>query len=439
MRIDFVITELFPGGAERCLTELAIACQATGDDVRVFSIGSLPSGSSSTSGGSSTSGSSSTSGRGTSSDSSTSGGDAAVLVHRLAAAGVDVQTAGVDSPFQYVAAMRALRRWMADRPPQVCQTFLYHANVIGTLAAARCNVPLRVGGLRVAEPNWVRCKIERYAARRMHAMACVSGQLQTFASEHLGVETRHSVVIPNAVDVGRFAHGPRFDWTSIHWPRDAIVTLFVGRMHSQKGIDLLQSEIDAIAPAGTNQKLMLVGDGPLSSSIDTWIRDIGRDRVQRLGWQSDVAPLMRAARVLVLPSRYEGMPNVVMEAMAAGRAVVSARVEGAAELLGSVAFRTTTAASPHPNFAEPKATFWDAQTFEIGDHRTMAARIETFIQHADVADQCGRVNQQRMRNDFSVAAMVDAYRGLYRSLLRRRLDDDSTRDKSLGERSWSTS
>lgn len=372
MRIDFVITELFPGGAERCLTELAIACHASGDDVRVFSIGSLPE------------------------------GVAAVLLDRLTGAGIDIQTAGADSPLQFASASRTLGRWFAARPPEVCQTFLFHANVIGTLAASRCDVPVRVGGLRVGEPKWLRCKIERFAARQMTSLVCVSGWLQTFASENLDIGPDRSVVIPNAVNVSRFADGDRFDWTSIGWPADSIVTLFVGRMHPQKGIDLLQAEIDAIAPDRTNKKLLLVGDGPLGSSIDTWIKDVGRDRVQRLAWQSDVAPLMRSARVLVLPSRYEGMPNVVMEAMAAGRAVVCGRVEGAAELLG------------HD---------WDEQSFDIGDHAAMADRIVHFLERPDVAEKSGGVNQQRMRNDFSVAAMVDAYRGLYRTLLRRRLDD----------------
>lgn len=386
MRIDFVITELFPGGAERCLTQLAISCAASGDDVRVFSIGSLPD------------------------------GPSAILVDRLRDAGIEVETASADSSLRFGLASRRLSDWLLKRPPEICQTFLFHANVIGTLAAAKRGVPVRVGGLRVAELNWIRCKIERHAAKRMTSLACVSGALQTFASEKLGVDADRSVVIPNAVDVSRFSSAESFDWTSIGWPADSIVTLFVGRMHSQKGIDLLQEQIDAIAPPGFNRtasngtgsngtasrrKLLLVGDGPLGNSIDAWIAQDGNDRVKRLPWQANVAPLIRACRVLVLPSRYEGMPNVIMEAMAAGRPVVCARIEGATELL---------------------SYDWQSQTFDVGDHPSMAERIVKFTSDASIADEIGLQNQQRMRNDFSVAAMVDAYRSHYRTLLRRRLD-----------------
>src|SRR5690606_2045721 len=100
MRVDLVITELYVGGAERCLSELAVGLQRGGDRVRVASIAPLPV------------------------------GEQAQLVRRLEAAGIEVYSADCAHSWQAARAFVALRRWFAQDRPDVVQTMLFHANVI---------------------------------------------------------------------------------------------------------------------------------------------------------------------------------------------------------------------------------------------------------------------------------------------------------------------
>lgn len=377
MRIDFVITELHPGGAERCLTEIACGLSKRGDDVRVFSLSDRPE------------------------------GDRAILSERLANAGIETEFSGLGSVRDLGSCLGQLSRFIKRSPPDVCQTFLFHANVLGSWVASRQKVACIVGGVRIAEHRGFRCLLERFAAKRMQSVVCVSEDVARFVSKKLRVPNEHLAVIPNGVDVKRFASGSVFDVTRLGWPEDATVLLFVGRMHPQKGLELLQGKVDQILStlpdhASTQPRLLLVGEGPLAESIDDWISQTRSKLVQRLPWQKDVASLMRRCDLFVFPSRYEGMPNTVMEAMAAGKAVVSSRVEGIAELLGS----------------DP------IQTFEIGDATTMANSIEYFVGHPDERKKIGRANQTRMRDQFSIDAMVDAYRQHYLRLLDRRDDDN---------------
>ncbi len=109
---------------------------------------------------------------------------------------------------------------------------------------------------------------------------------------------------------------------------------------------------------------------------------------------------MQACRVLVLPSRYEGMPNVVMEAMAAGRPVVCSDVQGTEELLGHAR---------------------QLQLFRSADSLEMKNLVEQFLSDEDLSEKVGAANQARIRSEFTVAAMVDAYRSLYRTVLTSRL------------------
>jgi len=366
MRIDFVITELFVGGAERCLTELALGLAASGDRIRVMSIGTLPS------------------------------GPQRALVDRMESAGIDVRSCNADSIFQFASAYRQIRDWLHGSRPDICQTFLFHANVLGTMAAKKASVAPRFGGIRVVDDRWLRRRINRIVTPEMEQIVCVSGAVGRFAVGQLGCRPDQVLTIPNSVDVQRFSTAENFDWSSIGWPTDARVALYVGRLVEQKGVDLLQQQIDSIAPPDTNRRLLLVGDGPLRPSIESWARKIGPDRVKLLQWQSDIAPLMRACRLLVLPSRFEGMPNVVLEAMAAGRPVVCSDVQGSEELLSHAS---------------------DAQVFPSGDISQMKNLVEQFMSNEALSVRIGEANQDRVRSDFSVPAMVDAYRSLYRTVL----------------------
>lgn len=364
MRIDFVVTELFAGGAERCLTELALGVTSAGDEARVFSLAPFPV------------------------------GDRAVLLGRLRDGGVECGSGGLRGLRTLPGCYSQLRQWLRAGRPDVCQTFLYHANVLGTWAADAEGIAVRVGGMRVAEARPLRCFVERRAIRRMTAAVCVSGGVRRFTREALAAPDSITRVIPNGVDVARFDRADRARWSALGWPLDAEVTIFVGRLHPQKGIDLLRRQIDRIAPPESRRKLLLVGDGPLRDGLERWIRRIGHDRVQMIGWQADIAPLLRGARLLALPSRYEGMPNVVLEAMASGLPVVCSRVEGISDLLGDD----------------------DRQTFATGDDVAMAERVERLYEDANLAAELGRRNRARAGESFSIESMVASYRRTYREL-----------------------
>jgi glycosyltransferase involved in cell wall biosynthesis len=117
------------------------------------------------------------------------------------------------------------------------------------------------------------------------------------------------------------------------------------------------------------------------------------------GWRPDVAEILAAADALVLPSRWEGMPNVVLEAMAAGKPVVTRCVEGVAELLGDLP---------------------SEQVVEQSDEKeAIADRLIHFIQNPQFAADIGSRNQKKVAAQFSIEAMVAQYEQLYAAILDR--------------------
>lgn len=149
-----------------------------------------------------------------------------------------------------------------------------------------------------------------------------------------GLVGKQSLVIPNAIDeasVGRLRErderagaDPHFRWVA------------VGSLTFQKGYDRLISAMYQLGSAGQgSRRLKIVGDGPLRSDLEERIQSLGLlDSVELLGESSDVPSILAAADGFVLASRWEGMPNALMEAMACGLPCVATRVGGVEELLG---------------------------------------------------------------------------------------------------------
>jgi glycosyltransferase involved in cell wall biosynthesis len=117
-------------------------------------------------------------------------------------------------------------------------------------------------------------------------------------------------------------------------PPEAGLVLAVGRLNAEKGQSLLLQAAPAVLSRCPGTVFALAGDGPLRGALEQQAAQLGiAGQVRFLGVRQDVPALLAAADLFVLPSRSEGMPNALLEAMAAGLPVVSFEVGGVGEVL----------------------------------------------------------------------------------------------------------
>jgi glycosyltransferase involved in cell wall biosynthesis len=178
------------------------------------------------------------------------------------------------------------------------------------------------GRLRRAAAAW-----ERLGARWATAIVCVS-EAERRDGEAAGIRANWRVV-PNGVDLEAFRPTDRVDARARLGLPAGPLAVSVGRLSRQKGQDLLVEAWPKVRSRVEAAELVLVGSGPEESAL----RRSGGD-VQFVGAQDDVQPWLAAADVVVLPSRWEGLPYVVLEAMAVGTPVVATDVTGVREALG---------------------------------------------------------------------------------------------------------
>lgn len=133
--------------------------------------------------------------------------------------------------------------------------------------------------------------------------------------------------LPNFVDCEPMPAIPR---ATLGVPEEAKLLLALGRLHTNKAFDVL---IDAL-PSLPDMWLLLAGEGPEEAALKERARKLGvADRIRFLGWRRDVGVLYSAADMLVCPSRYEPLGNIVIEAWAHQRPVVAARSMGPSHLI----------------------------------------------------------------------------------------------------------
>jgi glycosyltransferase involved in cell wall biosynthesis len=211
----------------------------------------------------------------------------------------------------------------------------------GLAAAELCGevgVAFSFHGFEHTERRWsaLRRAAWRGAVMRCPARWAVSRAAAEALSEELDLPGASLDVIPNGVDTDRFS--PAADREMIRralgLPADRRIVLSVGNLKPIKGHDVLLHAVERLAGGFEQATLVLVGEDHLGGRLQAWAAAHlpGQD-VRFLGGQAEVLPWYQAADVFVLPSRWEGASNALLEAMACGLPVIAAAVGGNREIL----------------------------------------------------------------------------------------------------------
>ena len=298
------------------------------------------------------------------------------------------------------AVLGALLRWtraLRRQRPAILQTFLFHANVLGRLAGRSAGVPIIWSGIRVAERRSVwPLRLDRWTERLTRGHVCVSHAVRDFAQRNAGIAAERLRVIPNGVDLNRADEAVPVDLCELGLDRRPMVLAFVGRFDPQKGLPDLLAALARLAearPLAQQLRVLLIGAGPLREELQQAVRRASLESViVDVGWQPRPQDWLAAADGLILPSLWEGMPNVVLEAMAARLPVIATAVEGTSELVRA------------------GETGW---LVPPGDPAALAEAITDFLADPQRNRRFGAAGRERVAQLFTYDRMVHSYEQLW--------------------------
>jgi len=225
-----------------------------------------------------------------------------------------------------------------------------------------------------------------------HLIAIIPGIRQHMIDGGWPAERTHH--IPNFCVVDEGAQPvPRADHDT---PEGAPLLLALGRLHQVKALDVLLAALVEVPGAW----LWIAGEGPDRSALEALAAQLGvADRVRFLGWRNDRTALMRAADMVVFPSRYEPNGTVTVEAWAHDKPLVACDADGPAETVRDGE---------------------DALLVPKDDAPALAAAIRRVLDSSDLAAHLVGHGAERVAADFSQAAVVARYRELLDRIARER-------------------
>lgn len=337
--------------------------------------------------------------------------DDGVYGERLRAAGVAVHTLGMPRGRITLGGFMALRRLIAQTKPQAVQTWMYHADLIGGVAARLAGVRAIAWGIRNSGAHLERSS--RSARMVLRACAALSGILpraivcaaQNAAERHAakGYRRDRMVVISNGYDLSRYAPDPAArERVRAQWglAGDVPVIGCVARWDPLKDHANLLRAVAALVRDGRDAGLrcVLVGRGMTADNPDLMalVDKLNlRDLLVLAGPSDDVPAVMNGLDLHVLSSCAEGFPNVVAEAMACGIYCVATDVGDAAYIIGE----TGVVVPPE----QPEAL---ARGIEAG-LREVASRGQ---------GRAGEAGRARVLENFDLARMVQSYIAVWRRI-----------------------
>jgi glycosyltransferase involved in cell wall biosynthesis len=291
-----------------------------------------------------------------------------------------------------------LRR--ADAAVLLCNG--YKPDVIGWMAARRAGIPVVGVAHGWTAATWkVRLNeaIDRRVLRHMDAVVSVS-EAQAVRVRQAGVDPARVAVIRNAIDAGAFdlpdpAYCRLLEGLFRRPPRRVVAA--GGRLSPEKGFDLYVDAAAQVARRDAGVGFVLFGDGPLREALKQRVRRRGlQGRFVLAGFRADLRRFWPWCDLAVLSSHTEGLPVVVLEALAAGVPVVATAVGGTPEVIDDG--RSGRLVPP-------------------GDVAALAGTIAEALADAPWRRQAGEFGRRRVQEEFSFEAQAAQYRELFARLV----------------------
>lgn len=317
----------------------------------------------------------------------------------LADAGVPVHVIGKKmkgDPF----ALRRLVRLLKDLKPTIVQTWLFAGNSYGRFAAHWAKVPHIIASERCVD-SWksgLQLRLDRWLMRWTDAVAVNSQAVKEFYA-HQGIAREKLHVIPNAVTPAEQVADRAALRKEMGVRESSFVMGFVGRLWPQKRVDEVILASDILRIGEWEIEVVIVGDGPRRPALERFAENMRiTGDVHFLGKRDDARRLMAGFDALILPSAFEGMPNVVLEAMAAGTPVVASRIPGTTEVI---------------------ADNENGLLFEPKRESDLARKVQRLLEEPDLGPRLATNAKKVVAERFTVEAMTAGYVKLYEVVLAR--------------------
>lgn len=317
---------------------------------------------------------------------------------RLRNAGVKVHSL---SPHKYFPAYLAtLPSLLLATRPDILHCHLIPSNILAKPLGALLGVPLILNHDHTNDPHRIDNKLllalDKSTNRFARHIIAVAASCREFLIRHESIPAEKITLVPNAIDLRRFTPGTISRTESrmkLALPPDAPVIAGVGRLNPQKNFSLFLDIAAALSPRFPTLRFLLAGEGPEEEMLREKAAQLGlADRIVFAGYVADTREVYAAADFLLMPSRFEGLPMTLLEAMAMNLPVVASKLDGIAEVITDGE---------------------DGLLAAPGDAAAFTEHLTRLLENPALALQLGTAARSKIEARFSVERMTTAVESIY--------------------------
>jgi len=332
--------------------------------------------------------------------------DIGVMGERIRATGVDVRALGMREHLGDISAPGKLAKTLRERPPHVVQTWLYHADLIGGIAAWRAAVPV-IWGIRQSNLSpqdtrrstiWIAKLCARLSHRIPRRIVCCSEAARRFHTA-MGYAGEKIVVIPNGFDLRSFHPDPEARQSVRRelglTPSTPLVGL-VARFDTEKDHRTFVQAAARLHAVMPEVHFLLCGQDvdPKNPLLAAWLASAGiQSRCHLLGPRDDVPRLTAALDIATSSSCGEGFPNVIGEAMASSVPCVVTDVGESAAIVGDT-----------------------GRAVPAKDPTALADAWRALLEAPGTREHLGAAARRRVESEFDITVIANRYSTLYGEL-----------------------
>ncbi|MFN2532280.1 MAG: glycosyltransferase [Pyrinomonadaceae bacterium] len=305
-----------------------------------------------------------------------------------------------------VKQLARFRSFLRSNQIEIVQTHDFYTNVFGLAGAALAGIPVRIAARRETSGvrTFAQLRVQAWSYLFAHNIVANAESVRTQLILE-GVPATKIVTIYNGLDTTRFSSQSSqtgrelLQQFGLSTNVSHIVTLVANMRYSVKDHPTFLKGAQLVVSKFPDVAFVIAGEGDMRPQFEKLSEELGiRDTVFFVGRCENIPALLCASDVCVLSSRAEGMPNAILEYMAAGKPVVTTKAGGASELI-----------------MEGEGGY----LVEIGDYAGLAERILAVLSNPRLAQDMGKANKTRVAEKFSVVAQVERIESLYNQLLHR--------------------
>ena len=296
-----------------------------------------------------------------------------------------------------------LRRICLEHRPVIWHGHDYKSNLLGLLARRAHTMRLVTTVHGWVDRNRRRTSLyyalDRLCLRYYDEVISVSSDLYDKCL-NLGISKDHSWLVPNAIDTEEFHRSEPRESAKLRQGVDPNRFLIgaIGRLSAEKGFHLLIEALQRLVLDGFDSELWIAGEGDQRGELERLVAELGlSERVKLPGFCSDTLPLYHSLDVFASSSLREGLPNVLLEAMALEIPVLSTRVAGVPGLIRDNE---------------------NGLLVEAGSVDALVLGLKRLLQSRELRNRLGSAARQTVEESYSFGRRMDAIRAIYDKTLK---------------------